>query len=83
MRKLILALAFWFMSYCTTFSKMSVNESYKIAYIYDFKTDMCYAVLAYNVKEAIHYSFTHIPCNEEVADEVKRHRYTISDFTNK
>lgn len=83
MRKLILALAFSLMSYCTTFSKMTVNESYKLAYIYDFKTDMCYAVLAYNVKEAIHYSFTNIPCKEEVAEEVLKTRYTISDFTKK
>jgi hypothetical protein len=83
MRKLILALAFSLMSYCTTYNKMVVSESYKIAYLYDFKTELCYAVLAYNVKTAIHYSFTVVPCNDEVADEVKRYRYTISDFTKK
>lgn len=83
MRKLILALAFSFMSFCTVNRKLSVTETYKIAYLYDFKTELCFAVMAYNIKDVVHYTFTIVPCTDEVADEIKKHRYTISDFTKK
>lgn len=83
MRKLIIMIALSLMSFCTIQRNLRVSESYKIAYLYDFKTELCFAVMAYNIKDAVHYTFTIIPCTDEVAEEIKKHRYSISDFTKK